>query len=661
MQFSPVAFPRVPATGNQANTESIQVRPVATAETVAAAPTAATVAGRQTAVVRRSPISEVLTLSGRVAGQEENDLSFPSSGRVQAVRVEAGQSVNEGDVLIEADPKEVEKNLAAARDRLDAAKLRLQQGQGQAQTRQRDSDQRQQKALLDAQDQLRRALADQERIMAGAPASERQAAQAALISAQAGLEKARANLDRSAAGPSQDDVRSAEQQAQAAWIAVQKADAELARLRSGPDPADVQAAQQAAASAQSGLDRARADLARLLRGPDPLIVSAAEREVQRAQSALAAAQAANVTDKASRASRDAAVEGTSLTLQTARERLDALRRPPPATDVQIAQRNVEAAQAGLEAANQRLAKIGKGPDQLTLDAAGVAIDKARSDFEAAGRRLEQLKSGPPADQLRDARAGVDSAQATLDSAQKRLAELGTHPTPAEARGAVEQVAAARAALDLAQSQATPPQAADASSPDAILLQKSVDQEQAQVDLLERSLASTHLMAPFAGVVTALQVRAGDSFDADRPVVTVAKPGDPIVQVEATERTGAARLAVGQAATVRLDGSDSAGLEALLVGLTDADGGRRTATLQVVWPTTPAPFGTTARAVITLQQKDDALVVSQKAVRTAGSRRYVDTLSGTSRRTVDVQVGIAGLDDVEILGGLSEGQVVLIGP
>ena len=58
-------------------------------------------------------------------------------------------------------------------------------------------------------------------------------------------------------------------------------------------------------------------------------------------------------------------------------------------------------------------------------------------------------------------------------------------------------------------------------------------------------------------------------------------------------------------------------------------------------------------------KDGVVVIPKKALHTAGSRRYVQYMAGGARKTVDVTVGISSATDVEITGGLSEGQLVLV--
>ena len=194
----------------------------------------------------------------------------------------------------------------------------------------------------------------------------------------------------------------------------------------------------------------------------------------------------------------------------------------------------------------------------------------------------------------------------------------------------------------------------------MLLQRNLEQDRDQVAALEEAIVSSRLVAPFSGVVSGVQVRSGDPLDRGLTVLTLARPGDPIVTADINS-PDTARIAVGQQATVLAEGSSGTEYAGTIIGLADAPGGvGRTAQLQVTWTTTPPAFGHTVQALVTLQEKADVLLVPQRAVRSSGQRRYVEYMDGGSRRTIDVAVGIVGPTDVEILSGLREGQLILLG-
>jgi macrolide-specific efflux system membrane fusion protein len=65
-----------------------------------------------------------------------------------------------------------------------------------------------------------------------------------------------------------------------------------------------------------------------------------------------------------------------------------------------------------------------------------------------------------------------------------------------------------------------------------------------------------------------------------------------------------------------------------------------------------------QVVITLAEKQNVLVVPKSAVRQAGGRASVEVQDGAMRHLVSVQVGTTTDDTVEIIGGLTEGELVL---
>jgi multidrug efflux pump subunit AcrA (membrane-fusion protein) len=361
-----------------------------------------------------------------------------------------------------------------------------------------------------------------------------------------------------------------------------------------------------------------------MKGPDPTAVRVAEREVGRAQEALRAAQGLSATDDKSRASRDQAISDAQLNLQYAQDRLARLQQPPLPSEMELAQYN--------------------------LDAAKLVADAARE-------RLQRLKAGPDPDAVEKANAAVDAARATLQLAEGRAAEVSARASR-EQSDTEERVSAAQAALDRARSAASGGKT-DPDHQEVVLLEKSLERGQTTVKELEEQLASMRVPAPFAGAVVAVMARPGDQLEPGKQVAVLAKPGDPIVRVELAEQE-ASRVAVGQRATVRLDEDESQPLSGTVAAIAQVENSAaRIAQIHVIWPSAPS-YGAVAKTAVAVQEKDNVLLIPKPALRSAGARKYVESVEGASRRSVDVEVGIAAATDVEILGGLREGQIVLVG-
>jgi len=622
--------------------------------------------GRRTAVVRRGPIAEVLSLSGRVSGTDEIPLTFSAGGRLQTVAVKPGQAVEQGEILAETDPRDITRDLIAARTRLETSMVRLAQSEAQSTARRTEGGRRAeldqlrgQRGVAEAEVALTRAEADLERVGAGASATEIRAAEAGVATAQATLERALAERSRLTSGADRAELLNAEQDVAAARIALQRAEDDMARLTSGAAANDVRTAEREVLTAESDLQRAQSDFDRLTSGPDPQAVRNAERDVDRAQSALRSAQSTRA-DSTTRATRDADVRRAEQDLQQAQDRLAALRLPPRQADVDIARNRVQSAQLAVDNARDKLERARRGPDSLTLEVGTLAVNRAKVGLENARARLATLQAGPSEAQLAAATASVESARVGVDSANTRLDEVKSHPTPTELREAQDRMALARGALNRAVIEAIgSADASDMSAYDLLLMQKGVEQDRSQVDVLERDLEATRLRAPSAGVVTGVMAATGDTVQGGRPALTFARVGDPVMQADITDRE-AARISVGQAAAVRVDGFDDIIFTGSVYSISERDGGLgKLVYVSLEWPTNRAAYGASGQATFTVNERENSLIVPERAVRSNGARRYVEYMEGSSRRMTDVEVGITGGGFVEIVKGLSEGQVVLV--
>ncbi len=626
-----------------------------------------TLAGRQMVAVRRGTIAEVVQGTARVSGQEEVPLSLPAPGRVQSVTVRPGQGVAEGQVLLEVDSKQIQRDLSAARARLESDMLRLRQAQAQGQAKQAEEERKRQidsasgrRGVAEAQSLLLRAQADFEKVQAGAAQADRDAAEASVAAARAVVDRAEADLARLAAGPGETEVAGAGQQVTAARLALQKAEAELGRLQRGADPQEVRAAERDLALAQADLQTAQGALERVTTR-DPYEIRAAEREVERAQIALQAAESLSATD-ATRGSRESVIANARVGLREAQERLTRLREPARPSDVEVARRNLDRARLAVEGAQERVELVKQGPNQLALDTAQAAVDAARLALQNTEARLQAVQAGAPPETITAAQNAVNAAKAQLTIVESRRAELLSHPTDKELKEAQAKLAAAQAAYERARTEAAPLQTGvNLVSFDVQLLQQAADSARAQVETIERELNATKLQAPFAGTVVGVQVRPGDPIEPGQGIIVMTKAADAVVRAELSDKD-APKVQPGQSAIVQLEVKDSQPIPATVAAVTAAENGLGSvAQLQLSLPEgAPQPaFGATGQASVTVQTKENVLLVPQKAVRSAGNRRYVEFMDGTNRRIADVQVGTTSGTEVEIVGGLTEGQMVIV--
>ncbi|MCC6177668.1 MAG: HlyD family efflux transporter periplasmic adaptor subunit [Chloroflexi bacterium] len=655
---------------------------------VGASPSApAQAASDRVVVARRGTVMETMTLAARITGREEVPVGFPGPQRIATVLVKPGDTVTAGQVLVEADERELARSLAAARARLDAARTKFEQAEAAAARQQRLAERkqhaeqaRQDKTIADAEAAVRRADADYHRVRAGASPSERRAAETAVASARAAAARAEADLVQARQGPDELTLRQVDQQVLTAQVSLQRAEQEFARLNNGPDQTVVRAAEREYISAQNALTRIQLDLQRASQ-PDPIALAAAERDVQRAQATLRLAElnartrTSSTTSDGGKTSRNAsadrlaelqkraAVLDAQLALQAALDKLEAVRAGPPPGEVAILRRSLGVAQSQLEAARARLEEVRQGPAPTEVVQAQTAVDTARMNYETAVARAAAARSGPSDETLTAAMATFESARLAQQSAEAQLAEVNARPTQAELTDASERLSAAQAALTQVQADAgVPPDTTEPQDSNTItLLRQMLDQEQAQVQALEVDLSNIRVFAPFDGVAVSVLVRPQDGVDAGKPVAMLARSGDPVVRSD-VPRADAARLSTGQTATVRYSGAASVELVTTVADLVDTGGDSLTLTVAPPWPAVTPAFGTAASLVVVTGERRDVVVVPRDALHGTDRRQQLTVLTGDGRRTmVDIVAGLVGDGQAEIVSGIEPGASVLVGP
>jgi len=255
---------------------------------VAPTSTPVTVASEMQVAGGSRPSGDTVVASGKIIPAQEAQLSFTVSGRVQEVRVVAGDSVQKGEplaaletTLLDTDVAQAEGRLAAAQAELALLKANLRPGQIAA-ARAR---------LEGAEATLAQAEAQRDQLVSGTTKAEVAASQAKLAAAQAEEMAERTAYDQSQGHDVKDweekvaifRLRAAEQDRVAA-------EAQLTQTEHGART-QVRAAEAAVQTASAQRDVAQAQLDLLQEGPTAEQVAAAEATVHRAEGALQAARA----------------------------------------------------------------------------------------------------------------------------------------------------------------------------------------------------------------------------------------------------------------------------------------------------------------------------------------------------------------------------------
>lgn len=180
------------------------------------------------------------------------------------------------------------------------------------------------------------------------------------------------------------------------------------------------------------------------------------------------------------------------------------------------------------------------------------------------------------------------------------------------------------------------------------------------------LTDTALRAPFAGTVTAVEVRVGEVAPAGTTVVTMQSFGPPDIVFDIPE-SDAVKLKVGQTGSVTFDAyGEDLRFTVTLVDLAPA------ATLVEGVPTFRATFaletdderlksGMTATITVRAAERRDVLAVPQRALTRRDGRTFVRVLQENQQiEEREVSLGLTGSDGmVEIVRGLTQGEQVVV--
>jgi len=185
-----------------------------------------------------------------------------------------------------------------------------------------------------------------------------------------------------------------------------------------------------------------------------------------------------------------------------------------------------------------------------------------------------------------------------------------------------------------------------------------------LDELQHVISDTLLLAPVDGEMISLDVGEGVEVQAFKSIGVVAD----ITRLEVSADVNSEitnKIAVGMEATIGpvsgMGSEFSGSIRRMPFDLRSTGGGEDRA-VRVALNGSAAgagyKLGNFVKVTVILQRKEDTLWVPPQAIRTFEGRQFVVLQDGSAQRRVDVKLGILGEDRVEILSGLTEGQIVV---
>ena len=333
-----------------------------------------------------------------------------------------------------------------------------------------------------------------------------------------------------------------------------------------------------------------------------------------------------------------------------------------AQSVAAAQVPVTAAQSTLtadKAAYQPAIDLDKATlaaDQATMSAdCGITPPSANCPADTTKVSADQTKLTTDQQPLIKDQAALDAAQSALASATAK-AQQSNDQAAASLASMQQQYSAARSSLTSLQT---------STSPQTIQMDDAQIQiDQINVNTVQHQLDGATLTAPIPGIVSQVNVKAGQSVSAGGTTyaIVIFSPGS--YNVTGTVSDSQVNLvAVGQGAQVTPAGSTQA-MQGTITSIAPAatvSSGVATfaVTAQLTDTSNAIRPGISASVNIVINQVVHVLTVPTSAVHTTAAGSTVQVLVNGAPRSVSVQTGASDPTRIQIVSGLQLNQVVVI--
>ncbi len=258
------------------------------------------------------------------------------------------------------------------------------------------------------------------------------------------------------------------------------------------------------------------------------------------------------------------------------------------------------------------------------------------------------------------------SQTTLDGYATDVATGRTHINTALATLNTALTTRASAIAALARDEKTLALNKAGSTAEDIAAQRAqVKAAEADVESARAQLAKTIVVAPFSGTITKMDAKVGAIVSSNTSQISMISSGT--FQIESyVPEVNVARLEVADLADVTLDAyGESVVFPARIVSINPAetirDGVSTYKTiLEFISKDDRIRSGMTANVVITTEKKDGVLSIPQGLVVERDGKKFVSLKSGDATTEAEVSTGsISSLGNIEILSGLTEGDVVVV--
>lgn len=325
--------------------------------------------------------------------------------------------------------------------------------------------------------------------------------------------------------------------------------------------------------------------------------------------------------------------------------------------VETAQKNLENAQTPYSEADVLQAEVALANAKIALKTAQDNYDKAKGKYDSNPTVPEWILDY----ELKTAQLAL--AQSNLTKAEEDLAEMKTGADPLQVELAQKNLESAQANLTKVEAQLAGIKG-DVTSLEGQLKKLQIAEAQSALDNATDSLKNVVVVAPYDGIVTAVNVAAGQKVTANTVVAEITDPS--VIEVSATlDEIDVPQVKIGQKTTVTLDSLSDIELGGIVSAISTTSRNQSgvvsyTVTIQVTPPeSVQLREGMSATADIVVEEANNVVVVPTQDILSAGTTSYVEVVVNGVVQQKAVELGISDGSYSEVKNGLVAGDQVIM--
>jgi HlyD family secretion protein len=580
----------------------------------------------QQVAVRLGNVTKTLTISGSLTYSDSQTVTWGAPGTIKEVNVAEGDSVTQGQVLAKFDDASIRSLQSAvlqAQVALNTAQANLDKAQ-QTELSQAQTD------VITAQIAVNTAQTNLDKASHPYTDTDILQAQADIINAQAAINTAQTNLDKANHPYTDNDVVQAQAAIINAQTAVETAQTALDKANHIYTDDEWTAANLAITDAQKALNTTMTKTSLdLSSAADAVNTAYLAYQKDTTTKTYVAWQQALTNFNTAEANANKTLQAAYDVLDKARATLTIMQGPPDPDEVTLAQAKLGVANTTLNAARTNLATIQAGPDPLTVQQKQIQLTIAQNNLVTAKANLATIQSGPDPLTVQQKQIQLTIAQNNLKQVQTTLANLQAGSN--------------------------------------INLKKiDVQNAQAAFDNAQKAALLTTVVAPSAGMVSVLNVKAAQTVNATTTICTLVNPA-LFALTASVNQLDITQIKLGQSASVAIDALAGQKLSGKVSAITRSATTQQGVTTYRVSVAVTSPedaqllAGMSASASVTVQEVKNVLLVPNRAVGGTSSSPTVNVLlaDGLTKETRAVTTGLSDSSYTEIKTGVNEGEIVLV--